>query len=203
MMHVVTGGSGSGKSAYAEGLVLAAGERRRVYIATMRPFGEEGRRRVERHRRMREQKRFETVECYTGLAKLHLSPEKPIPPKFSEGLPPDGIVPCREVEGEHPLGVQEKPVVLLECVSNLTANEMYEEEGAGDGTVEAVVAGIRGLREQASLLVVVTNEVFSDGLPYDPSTMEYLRRLGRINQELAKLADCVTEVVYGIPVRVK
>ena len=44
MIHLVTGGSGSGKSAYAEQCILDFGGTRRVYIATMQPFGAEGRR---------------------------------------------------------------------------------------------------------------------------------------------------------------
>ena len=52
MLHVITGGSGSGKSAYAEGLVQKTGPGRRIYIATMIPYGEEGRQRVLRHRRV-------------------------------------------------------------------------------------------------------------------------------------------------------
>lgn len=201
MMHIVTGGSGSGKSAYAEGLVLAAGEKRRIYIATMQPFGEEGRRRVERHRRMRREKRFETIECYTGLSSLRISRERDDRPgkntfPESQTLPGNRSLPENQI-------LPEKPVVLLECISNLTANEMYDEKGAGAGTVEAVVEGVRSLKNQASTLIIVTNEVFSDGIQYDPSTMEYLERLGRINQELAAMADRVTEVVYGIPVKVK
>lgn len=42
MIHLVTGGSGSGKSAYAEQCILDFGGTRRVYIATMQPFGAEG-----------------------------------------------------------------------------------------------------------------------------------------------------------------
>ena len=38
MLTIVTGGSGSGKSAFAEDKVLAFGEAQRVYIATMHPF---------------------------------------------------------------------------------------------------------------------------------------------------------------------
>ena len=41
MMILVTGGSGSGKSAFAEDCVLALGEKKRIYIATMFPFDEE------------------------------------------------------------------------------------------------------------------------------------------------------------------
>lgn len=170
MMHLVTGGSGSGKSAYAEEQILKAPEKRRIYIATMLPFGEEGRLRVQRHRRMRRDKGFETVECYTNLSGLEI---------------PEGCA------------------VLLECVSNLTANEMYQEEGAGEKTFQAVTEGIRSLKKQAGTFVAVTNEVFSDGISYDASTMKYMETLGRINRELVKEADRATEVVYGIPVSIK
>lgn len=170
MMHVITGGSGSGKSAFAEEQVLQAGDGRRIYIATMIPYGEDGKQRVERHRRLRAAKQFETVECYTHLEKLE--------------LPPNAIV-------------------LLECMSNLTANEMYEKDGAGDRTMELVPEAIRQLKAQVKHLFIVTNEVFSDGITYDDWTMEYLRQLGGVNQALAAMADQVTEVVYGIPVKLK
>ena len=66
MMHVITGGSGSGKSAYAEmWLNRKTGEKRRkkaicpyLYIATMRPFGAETQKKIERHRQMRAGKRI-------------------------------------------------------------------------------------------------------------------------------------------------
>lgn len=72
MFTLVIGGAASGKSEYAEGLVLVSPHRPRYYIATMEPFDVEGRARVEKHRRMRWDKQFETVECYTGLASLRL-----------------------------------------------------------------------------------------------------------------------------------
>ena len=72
MFTLVIGGAASGKSEYAEGLVLASPHRSRYYIATMEPFGEEGRARVEKHRRMRADKQFETIERYTDLSSLRL-----------------------------------------------------------------------------------------------------------------------------------
>ena len=54
-----------------------------------------------------------------------------------------------------------------------------------------------------SHLVIVTNEVFSDGCEYDDSTTDYIRRLGELNVKLAKAADTVVEVVYTIPVVLK
>ena len=61
MIHPVTGGSGSGKSAYAEQCILDFGGTRRVYIATMQPFGAEGQARIARHRKMRAAKQFSTM----------------------------------------------------------------------------------------------------------------------------------------------
>ena len=170
MFLVITGGSGSGKSAYAEQCVLDFGPAERIYIATMYPFDEECDRRIRRHREMRRQKQFSTLECYTGLKKAD---------------------------------IPEDSVVLLECMSNLTANEMYQEGGAGGQTVEEILAGICYLLKRVRHLVVVTNEIFSDGIDYDSETMRYQSYLGQINSEMGRMADQVTEVVYGIPITVK
>ena len=48
MLTLVTGGSGSGKSAFAEDRVLSFGDAQRIYIATMHPFDEESHKRIER-----------------------------------------------------------------------------------------------------------------------------------------------------------
>ena len=167
MMILVTGGSGSGKSAFAEDCVVSFGKTDRIYIATMYPFDEESRKRVQRHRKMRQGKGFETVECYTGLDKIRLP---------------------------------ENCTVLLECMSNLVANEMFQEEGAHENTVEAVLTGVRHIREQAGNLVIVTNEIFSEAADYQGETELYQEYLGQINQKIAEIADQVVEVVYGIPV---
>ena len=106
MIHVITGGSGSGKSRYAEQQILELGDNRRVYLATMCPYDEESYQRIERHRAMRAEKNFETLECYTDLARLEI---------------PEG---CN---------------VLLECMSNLVANEMFQPDAAGIHTVNAVL----------------------------------------------------------------
>ena len=65
MLILVTGGSGSGKSAFAESVVMGLKTRPNLYIATMYPFDEECHRRIARHRLMRRDKGFETLECYT------------------------------------------------------------------------------------------------------------------------------------------
>ena len=62
MLILVMGGSASGKSEYAESLVAASSIHERYYIATMMPYDDECLRRIERHRAMRAQKGFITVD---------------------------------------------------------------------------------------------------------------------------------------------
>lgn len=174
MIHVVTGGSGSGKSEYAEQLAVNLGEFPRIYVAAMMVWDDEGRARVKRHRDMRRHKGFETVERYTDLQNLELPP------------------------GTH--FVKNPPVVLLECMSNLVSNEFYKQ---GERTAEAVIKGIESLNKKCKSLIIVTNEVFSDGENYGAETMQYIEVLGEVNRYLGKTADSVTEVVYGIPVQIR
>lgn len=97
MLYLITGGSGSGKSEYAEKLAADLHHRKKngflYYVATMYPAKDgESQRRIRRHRDMREGKGFETVECSSQLERIKAGSED---------------------------------VLLLECMSNLLANEMY------------------------------------------------------------------------------
>lgn len=108
--------------------------------------------------------------------------------------------------------------VLLECMSNLAANERYRadvpfgkegEEGCGRADVpdgrqnaeERILCGLEHLKRNAVHLIVVTNEVFCDGETYPGETRQYLEMLGRLNRRMAEMADRVYEVVCGIPCR--
>lgn len=168
MFHLVTGGSGSGKSAFAENLICK-GTGQLYYIATMIPRGEETRQKILRHQQMRAKKGFITIEGYTNLQTV-----------------------CGSIDKE--------PRILLECMSNLIANELYEPEGARENTVEAVLQGVQRLQQHCSELVVVTNEVCSECAADISEMRQYKKTLGTVNQRLAELADTVTEVVYGIAV---
>lgn len=70
MLILVSGGSASGKSKYAEDLVVQAPAGPRIYVATMQVWDGESRRRVERHRAMRAGKGFTTEERPTGLGDM-------------------------------------------------------------------------------------------------------------------------------------
>ena len=71
MLTLVIGGAASGKSAYAESLVLKTGLPR-YYLATMQVWDAECAARVAKHRAMRAEKQFETLECPLHLDHLAL-----------------------------------------------------------------------------------------------------------------------------------
>ena len=74
MLTLVIGGSASGKSSFAERLAVQSGLPR-YYVATMRVWDAESEKRVARHREMRREKRFETLECPLRLDEL-IVPER-------------------------------------------------------------------------------------------------------------------------------
>ena len=71
MLTLVVGGAASGKSAYAERLVLRTAPPR-YYLATMQGWDAACAARVDKHRRMRAEKQFETLECPLHLGTVHL-----------------------------------------------------------------------------------------------------------------------------------
>ena len=180
MITLVTGGSGSGKSEYAEGLILDSPCSRRFYVATMIAYGKEGRDKVERHRMLRQGKGFITIEKPRDV----------------------GRVMFEEHEAGSGASSRADRALLLECVSNLAANEMFKEQQ--DSPIQCLSHKIAGdiisLAGQVRDMVIVTNEVDRDGICYGPETMEYIRLMGCLNQKLASAADRVVEVVHGIPV---
>lgn len=89
--------------------------------------------------------------------------------------------------------------ILLECMSNLTANVMFSDNN--DNAFDKIVGGILNLKSEN--IVIVTNEISSDGIEYDRDTKMYISLLGKINSMLSKRADKVYEVVYGIPIEIK
>ena len=174
MVYTVIGGSGSGKSAYAEQLVCKiAGQKSLYYLATMQVYGEEGKARVARHRKAREGKGFLTIEQTKDVAEV--------------------------------LTEKTDGTLLLECMSNLVANEMFDGElqKSRAEVVEKLCRDIEVLASKVENLVIVTNNVFEDGICYDAGTMEYIRALADINGWLLTRSDVMTEIVYTIPVALK
>jgi adenosylcobinamide kinase/adenosylcobinamide-phosphate guanylyltransferase len=89
--------------------------------------------------------------------------------------------------------------VLLEDLGNLCANECFGPLGF-EGAEERILTGLEQVGKQCRDLVVVTNELFSDGVVYPPETQRYLQLLARLNRSLASRFDRVVEVAAGIPI---
>ena len=100
-------------------------------------------------------------------------------------------------------GLNISGTALLECLSNLLANEMFSAGGAGEKAVDAVLGGIEHLKRTCDNLVIVTNEIFSGDTKYLGDTKKYMKNLGYINCRIAERADAVYEVTCGIAERIK
>ena len=105
-----------------------------------------------------------------------------------------GFVTAEKYTALHELDCSVYDTVLIECMGNLIANEMFSEHGGND-----VLYAIDKIQKSVSNLVVITNDVFSDGYLYDESTQKYIEKLAQVNCVLAETADCVIEMVCGIP----
>jgi len=187
MLTLIYGGSSSGKSAFAEDYVCKSKHRNKYYLATMDVKDEESKARVEKHRSLRSGKGFVTLEHSVDVY---------------EALPEIIQIDSGDFS-TNAKGPQS--VILLECMSNLVANEMFRdgEINSADDTVEKVIKDINELHNDRVSLVVVSNNVFEDGNEYDVGTQNYLKALGLVNERMATIADEVYEVVVGIPVKHK
>lgn len=173
MMTLVTGRSNSGKSEFAENLVLKDGFSRRYYIATMLVMDEEAATRRERHRKSRRGKGFETLE-----------------------------IPCLIDAAPSLMADPKNCSVLLECVANLVGNIMHSDEwekrikNASAETVDDlsdnIVRLITDLASSVGNLTVVSlvcdDESDKTG---DEETKLYLFILDNVNRRLSRIADKV------------
>lgn len=185
MNILVLGPNDSGKSAYAEKLLVKLAARGReetpggplVYIATMIPFGEEGFARVKKHRKQRQGLGFSTEER-----------------------------PCKVSEAEVEAGAN----LLVEDVSNLLSNLIFDrkanrpaEESAGDLAEESAedlaFDDIKTLCEKCSNAVLVSIGSLKPDAAYDWATNEYIEALNRLNHRLAEFADVLVTMDEGKP----
>lgn len=149
------------------------GKDKLFYLATLADFGGDSLERIAKHRKNRAGKGFSTIESARSIYALG-----------EETLP----------HGAN---------LLLECVGNLAANELFMGQRKENEAFESIRRGILLLESRCADIVVVTNDVFGDGAAYDAATTEYMRLLARCNAFLASRFDEVIEVVCGIPIFLK
>lgn len=175
MLFLVCGGAGSGKSSFSEDLVLSLHKSlcgdRKIYIATMQNNDCETDKKISIHRQNRKGKSFHTLEQPFNISSL-----------------------CDKIT--------KNDICLLECLSNLLANEMYKDILAPyekDSLSDRIFAELMELEKASRAVVVVSNDVFRDGVSFE----EYNYELGRLNCLLAQKAEETFEVASGIAIRHK
>ena len=168
MLIFVKGEADSGKSVLAEELARDFDADEKIYIATMKVMDDAGRERVERHRRQREGKGFTTIELESDIERALDLIQKP-----SEAL------------------------VLLECISNLCGNELYDGIGqklvSGEldeaGFAEHIVSEVLRLSKNVKCVIAVSSIYKAHDIGYDKETERYVRLLSMVNDRLSELSD--------------
>ncbi|MDO4203284.1 MAG: bifunctional adenosylcobinamide kinase/adenosylcobinamide-phosphate guanylyltransferase [Selenomonadaceae bacterium] len=178
---LVTGGSRSGKSTYAEEYVAKlykCGEKV-GYIATSQIFDDEMKFRV----RLHQERRPAEWTTYEAPFDAHLALKQ---------AAADGCT-----------------AVLFDCVTIYMSNLLCSLESIDDSDEnyalanEKISALIEAARSKEGTTVFVTNEVGSGIVPENKLSREYRDIAGLANQWLAAAADEAYFVVCGIPVNLK
>lgn len=182
MIVFISGGSGSGKSAFAENVAVRLGGKK-IYVATMPVFSEEDQKKVERHHRLRAGKGFTTMER----------------PKALEGLPDGGETVLIECMSTHTANFLFDP----ELAHPLLKEAETKKEIIIHDSLVRIREELDPILIRKGNTIFVSAETGFDGRSYEPETEIYQRVLAGVNQYLAEHADAVFEVVCGIPVCVK
>ena len=191
----VTGGAKSGKSKFAEELILKLnnGKQENIYLATSLVFDEEMKEKVRLHKERRKTD-WRTVETYKNFEN---SLNKYFPKTKNEV----------------------KNNILVDCLTNLITNIIFEKECIDwknfdkksyiqdlaklDKIVENTVNELINVSKNFENAVIVSNELGMGLVPSYPLGRYFREIAGKMNQVVAEKADEVYFVVSGIPMKIK
>ncbi len=161
MVALVIGGSGSGKSAFAEGLMARLDGRERIYLATMRAQDDESRARVARHRGQRARGGYRTLEWPMDLA---LAPVGPGASVLLEDLP--NLLANEMFGGGDGRRVGAALSALAARCANLVmvTGDVFADGERYDGQTEAYRRSLARLTAEAAALADAVIEVVA-GIP--------------------------------------
>ena len=191
----VTGGAKSGKSKFAEDLLLSlnSGKEKNIYLATSQVFDEEMEMKVLIHKERRQDK-WETIESYKDFSKSLKS-------AFVEEKSQGNIV--------------FKNNMLVDCLTNMVSNIIFEDLTidwekptkkqlqSSDRRVEKEVLSLIENLEKFNYVVIVSNELGMGIVPATPLGRYFREIAGKMNQLIAEKSDEVYFVVSGIPMKIK
>ena len=95
--------------------------------------------------------------------------------------------------------------VMIESLTAWAANVMFADGGVMERghVVMIVLEDLRRLAWNVRDVVIVADDIFSDGGGYDALTEEYVRTLAELTVRIAAIADEVTEIISGMPLTCK
>jgi len=174
----ISGGCKNGKSSIAEDCCVKLAKGGPLYyIATMMPFDDEDRARIQRHRESRSGKGFETLEF-----PLHVSE-------------------CIKSSD------YENGTYILDSVTALMINELYTQDSAMGSSADEMKADPSAAKRVADELiklakickniVFVSDFIYEEAGNYSKFTEDYLMSLSYVDKAIAKECDAVAEIVLG------
>lgn len=172
MIVFISGGVRSGKSSFAERCAKTMAEVTDSlhYIATAMRTDEEMEARIIHHQEQRKYDRWQTWEQPYDL---------------------DRIIPI----------FSNRHIVLLDCLTNLWANELFRDHiWDVDEKMPRLVQQIKQLGDQVKGFIIVSNEIFYDGVPHEQGTYAYMRGLGLLHQHIVAFSDVAILMRYGLPI---
>lgn len=171
MLIFISGGVRSGKSTLGEQLANQLATGRKVYLATAKPYDDEMEQRIEKHRKSRENKDFTTIEKSVDIGEI---------------------------------AFEREDTVLLDCLGALTSNEMfhdysieYDDKLANEIT-DKIYDDIQKVNQSVRNMIIISNDIFSDGKTYDRATEKYIEVMGNLHIRLAKASQTAIECAYGL-----
>jgi len=94
-------------------------------------------------------------------------------------------------------GTDEKACFLIDSVTALLANEMFQNGVADETAPQRVAQGLLTLADRVSNAVFVSDYLYSDAAYFEEGTEAYRRGLALVDRALAEYCDTVAELCAG------
>ncbi len=99
--------------------------------------------------------------------------------------------------------LNENDIVLVECLTTLVANEMFDNNLSYDSVVTKVFDDLVSINDKVSELIIVSNDLYGDDINYENETLSYYNALTNISKNLVEVSNIVYEISYKIPIKRK
>jgi len=96
---------------------------------------------------------------------------------------------------------QKEQTILVDCLTIWLNNQVYENPNQDFSLLFSSLAG--SILDAKAHIIFVANEVGLGVIPLGEITRQFVDEAGRLNQQIAQLADKVTFMVAGLPLTLK